>query len=57
MAEGEDVGFDGDHFLSDTPICTASEDCYGRAANAAALADALRHVKSDESFVVGLSGE
>ncbi len=57
MAEGEGVGFNGDRFLSDAPICKASEDCYGRAANAAVLADVLRRVKSDESFVVGLSGE
>lgn len=57
MVEDETDGFDGDHFLSDAPIRKASEDCYGRSANAAVLADALRRVRTDESFVVALSGE
>ena len=43
--------------MSDAPIRLASEDCYGRSANATTLAGSIRHLRTDESFVIGFSGE
>lgn len=57
MARGENVEFDDSHFLSDAPIGSVAEDRYGHSGNAAALANAIRETRTDESFVIGLSGE
>lgn len=47
----------GVNFLSDAPIQSVAEDRYERTAIAAKIASAIRNITSDESFVVGLSGE
>lgn len=56
MSKGERIKA-GERFLSDAPIRLASEDCYGRSANATTLAGSIRHLRTDESFVIGFSGE
>lgn len=56
IAEKEEGAHDP-RLLADAPIRLPTEDRYGRSKNAVKLADTIKSIKTDESFVIGLNGE